>query len=365
MTDWAQVRAQFPALQRWTYLNTATFGQVPRCAVEAIERHLAHRDELACFDFLDWFTDHDGLREKLARLINSTPDEIAFVSNASSGLALVMNGIDWREGDEAVTLAGEFPNQIYAPSAHHVKLLERPWPDLLAAIGPKTRLVAVSEVNYSTGFRVPLEQLAAAARKAGALFYVDGTQSLGALQFDWQDIQPDVFSVNTYKWMLTPNGVSFMAVHPRVREMLPPIEVGWRSHYDWRNVNNLHHGPPVFKTTAEKYEGGMLASSLLYALEAVVDLMLELGPAAIEERCLALAAETRRVLAAAGGDLIPDTKSPITCAAFSGRDAGEMSLSLKEQGILVSARHGHLRVSTHFYNTETDLARLRDRLPVS
>lgn len=359
--QWKEVRAQFPALQRWTFLNTATFGQLPRRAVEAMERHLARRDEFACHDFLAWFEDHGALRSKLARLINSSPDDIAYALNAATAMAQVMNGLDWNEGDEIVTLAGEFPIQIYAPQARGVKLIQAPWPELLSHIGPRTRLVAVSLMSYVDGFLAPVEQIAEACRRVGALFYVDGTQGLGALRFDFSALQPDVLAVNTYKWMLTPNGVAFYAVHPRLRAQMRPLTVGWRSDRDWRNVANLHHGAPRFVESAEKYEGGMLPTLQLYALEAVVDMMLELGPEAIEARVLDLAAQSRVILERRGGQ-VAHPNSPIQAARFKDQDAPALAAALKDRGILASARHGRLRVSTHFYNDESDLAALDSAL---
>jgi selenocysteine lyase/cysteine desulfurase len=356
--DWEAVRAQFPALSGWTYLNTATFGQLPRAAVEAAAAHFAHRDELACADFLTWFDDHDRLRAKLARLINATPEDIAYFGNASSALALLLNGLDWRLGDEIVTLAGEFPNQIYAPAARRVRLVEAPWPELLGRIGPRTRLVAVSTVNYTTGLRPDLRALVETAHAARALVYLDGTQSLGALEFDWQAIGADMLAVNGYKWMLAPNGAAFAAISPALRERIAPQVVGWRSHKDWRNVDHLHHGPPEFVGAAERYEGGMLPSALLYAMEASVDLMLALTPAAIERRVLELAAAARALLEDAGAELACDGPSPILAARFPRHDASALARALRAARVIVSARHGYLRVSTHFYNNEADLAAL-------
>src|SRR3954464_5159353 len=105
--DWTQIRAEFPALKNFTYLNTATFGQLPRCASAAMQRHIEHRDETACSDFLKWFDDADEVRALLGRLIHCASDDIAFVSNASSALAILMNGLDWQPGDRIVSLAGE------------------------------------------------------------------------------------------------------------------------------------------------------------------------------------------------------------------------------------------------------------------
>jgi len=362
MPDWQSlISAEFPALERWTFLNTASFGQVPRCAVAAMERHLAHRDELACHDFLDWFEDHGALRPKLARLINASGEDIAYTPNAASAMAMLMHGIDWREGDEVLTFEDEFPIQVYAPQARGVKLVQAPWPELLERIGPRTRLIAVSMMSYTNGFLAPCAEIAAAARKAGVLFYVDGTQGVGALRFDFGAIQPDMLAVDAYKWMMTPNGVSFIAVHPRLRPKLAPLTVGWRSDRGWRDVANLNHGAPRFVESAEKYEGGMLPSLQLYALDAVVDMMLKLTPELIEKRVLDLAAQSRAILERHGGVIAwPD--SPIQAACFQGRDAVALAKALHQRGILASARHGHLRISTHFYNNERDLERLDEAL---
>ncbi len=356
MPDWSAVRALFPALREWTYLNTATFGQLSTRTVEAVAAHFEHRNRTACADFLSWFDDHDRLRAKIARLIHAAPEDIAFFSNASSALAVLMHGIAWREGDQVLTLEHEFPNQIYAPLFRGLELVEAPAERLLGSFTPRTKLAAVSAVNYTTGCRAPLEELSAECRRRGVVLFVDGTQHCGALEFDFSRIQPDMLAVNCYKWMLAPNGIAFAAVHPRLRERLPPLAIGWRSHRGWRNVNQLWHGRPELKDSAEKYEGGMLASSLLYALEASVDLMLELGPAAIERRVLELAAQVRALFPNA----LPYADSPIVAAPVD--DAPALASRLRQLRILVSARHGLLRVSTHFYNDEIDIEALRQAL---
>lgn len=365
MPDWAAIRNEYPALSGRTFLNTATFGQLSRRTVAAMQAHLEHRQSNACADFLSWFDDHDRLREKLALLIHAEPSDIAFIPNAAAALGLLTAGIEWREGDEIAILENEFPNQIYAPkhlTARGVTVRESPWPEFLSAITPRTRLVAVSSVNYSTGFRVPLAEIAARCRETGTIFYLDGTQSAGALDFDFSALQPGMFAVNCYKWMLAPNGAGFMAVHKRLREHLEPLSIGWRSHEGWRNVDNLHQGAPVFVSSAEKYEGGMLSSMVLYGLEASVDFLLEVGMPAVEARALALAAEVRRMAARLGGGALPHHDSAIAALRFDGVDSSALARALKARDIQVSARYGLLRVSTHFYNDHSDVEALESAL---
>jgi cysteine desulfurase/selenocysteine lyase len=358
--DWEAVRREFPALSNWTYLNTATFGQLPRRGAEAVAKHFEHRDELACSDFLDWFDDLERLRGKIGRLIHCTAEDIAFIPNASTALGILLSGLDWRPGDRILTLEHEFPNNLYAPGLldrQCVEPVECTWERFYDSVDSRTRLVALSSANYNTGFAPPLPEVAAFLRERNVLLYVDGTQSIGALTFDAGLIQPGMLAVHGYKWMISPNGAGFMYVHPGLRERLRPNVLGWRSHRDWRNVDNLHHGVPELTPSAEKYEGGWVPFPLLCAMEAAVDLMLEIGPEAIEKRVLGLAAKAREMLREKGAS-VQECRSPIIAARFDDRDVSKLARELKEKRVLVSARRGQLRVSPHFYNNEADLERL-------
>lgn len=356
--NWAAIRSEFPALAGRAFLNTATFGQLPRRATEAVARHWQHRDELACADFLKWYDDADRIRAAIARLIHAAPEDIAFVTNAAAALGLVAGGLDWRAGDNAVTLADEFPNYLYLSA-----LLDRHGVELRAEdrIDSRTRLVALSEVNYATGFRAPLGEISRRAREHGAVLFVDGTQSVGALRFDVRSTPVDVLAVHAYKWMNSPTGAGFLYIAPELRERLPPNAAGWRTHRAWRDVDNLHHGTPELKTSAEKYEAGGLPFPLLYAMEASVEMMFEIGPEAIERRVLALAASARERLRRLGAE-VAENGSQIVAARFPGQDVSALARELGAREVLVAARHGHLRVSPHFYNDEDDLARMEQEL---
>ncbi len=365
MTDWKAVRAEFPALANWTYLNTATFGQMPRRSVAALQKHFARRDELACSDFMTWFDDMDAVRASVARLIHAAPSDIAFIPNAASGLSLLLGGIDWKPGDRIVTLENEFPHHYYYPSMlanRGVEFVETSWDGFYDALTPRTRLVAFGMMSYSTGFRAPLAELAPRLRERGIILCVDGTQGLGALEFDAAAIRPDMFICHGYKWLLSPNGAGFIYVDSELRRRLTPNVIGWRSHKDWRGTDSLFNGMPELRTEAERYEGGMLSFALLYAMQASVEMMLDIGPAAIEKRVLQIADATRDVLRRAGGRLIADERphydSPIVTARFEGRDSSDLARELRSRRVLAAARCGNLRVSPSFYNDEADLERL-------
>jgi cysteine desulfurase/selenocysteine lyase len=363
MPDWRAVREEFPALRKWTYLNSATYGQLPTRTTEAVADHFRRRDEMACADFLSWFDDADAIRASIATLINASPHDIAFFTHAAGPVSLVAKSIDFEPGDRILTLEHEFPNHLYLAQTFPGVIADIvPYSRFFDALSPRTRLVLLSTVNYTSGLRPDLQKIAAACRANGTLLSIDGTQSIGALRFDFAAVQPDIFLADGYKWFLSPNGAAFACIHPALRKRLQPNTIGWRSDKRWREVNNLNHGAPEFKSDAERYEGGILPFPAIYGMGASVGLFLELGPAAIEHRVLELAAHLRSELRNLGAHLLADDDpayiSPIVAARWPGLDPGELTLKLKDRRILTAARHGNLRVSTHFYNNEEDISHL-------
>ena len=355
--NWSAIRAEFPAVGRWTYLNTATYGQVPLRSQRAVTRHFERRDEFACQDFLGYFDDADEIRGLLARLIGSHADDIAFAPNACAVLSLFLGGIEWQSGDKIVTLADEFPNQYYYANTLKARGAELVEMNEIDTLPPGTRAVILSTVNYTSGYRPNVACISRLAREAGALLYIDGTQSLGALRFDVNEVRPDIFAVDGYKWLLCPNGATFFYVSPALRQTLAPAVIGWRSDRGWRGVDDLHHGVPQLPEGAERYEGGMLNFPSLCAMAESVRMILEIGPVMIEERVLSLAAKTAEVLHEAGAE-IRHEGSNIVAAHWKDRDASALAKTLAAQRIVVAARHGNLRVSSHFYNDESDLEAL-------
>jgi selenocysteine lyase/cysteine desulfurase len=349
--DWQKLRSEFPALENRAYLNTATFGQLPRRATEAVAKHWQHRDELACTDFLTWYDDADRMRASIAKLVGATSDDIAFVDSAAGALGVVLAALDLKPGENIITLQDEFPNYLYMPQMREV-----PWEGFYESIDSNTRLVAISEVNYATGFRPPLAEISKFTRERGIILFVDGTQSLGALTIDLKKLSIDIYAVHGYKWLISPPGSAFMVVLEPLRGTLRSIKVGWRSHKTWREVDNLHHGVPEFKDSAEKYEGGGLPFPLLYAMEQSVDMMLEIGPHVIEQRVMQLAESTRDRLREFGATV--NAGSQIVAARFPDRDPSQLARELNKKNVNVAARHGFLRISPHFYNDENDLEQL-------
>jgi cysteine desulfurase/selenocysteine lyase len=356
--NWEAIRTEFPALENWTWLNTATYGQLPNRTRAAVDRHFARRDEKACSDFLTWFDDVDEIRGLIARLINCQPDDIAFAMNAASALSLFLLGMDWHEGDRIVTLRDEFPNQYYCASSLADQGVELIKMNEINSLPEHTRAVLVSTVNYSNGYRPDVAYISQLARRVGALLYVDGTQSVGALQFDTAAVKPHMLAVDGYKWLLCPNGATFFYVSPELRHSLRPSVIGWRSDAGWRSVDELHQGAQRMPIAAEKYEGGMLNFPSIYGAAESIRMMLEIGPDQVERRVLELAGMAADILRQSGASIM-NGNTHIVAAHWPDRDASALAKNLEEQRIMVAARHGNLRVSPHFYNNEADLDRLR------
>ena len=370
--DWRQVRGQFPLLKDWVYLNTASFGPLPSCAVEAAAEHYRRRNDNACLDFLDWYSDIETIRRQVARLVGADADDIAFAPNTATALSWLMNGIKWKAGDHILSLSDEFPNNLYSGAmleARGVRFTPALVPEghfspaeFLDQVTDRTRLVLLSSVNYSTGLRPPLDPIGAALRERGVLFYVDGTQSVGALVTDVRSAHIDVLGVHGYKWLCSPMGIGFAYVRPEVREWLEPSVYSWRSHCSWRDVDHLHHGAPNLPTEAMRYEGGGQNFSGLYAMGAVLHLLESLGRKTVDDRVSAVANSTRDVLRHRGATLLfdyhPHYDSPIIAAKFPRQDASALAVELQQRRIAVAARKGNLRVSPHFFNNDDDLERL-------
>jgi selenocysteine lyase/cysteine desulfurase len=359
--NWPLLRAEFPALANWTYLNTATYGQTPMRSLAAMEAHFERRARLACSDFLDWFDDVDDVRRRIGRLLNCSGQDIAFASSAAAALSLFLGGIEWRAGDRIVTLRDEFPNQYYYAKwlgARGVELVE------MARINElplRTRAVVASTVSYITGYRPDMAAVGAMARQCGARFYVDATQSAGALAIDLEQISPDMCAVDPYKWLLAPNGAAFFYVSPALRERLAPQVFGWRSDRNWRSVEDLSADSPNLPDSAERYEGGMLNFPSIYALGESVGLILETGIDHIERRVLGLANATADILESLGA-VAAHRNTHIISAKWENGAAARIYDFLRERRVLVSARRGGLRVSPHFYNDESDLEILQTAL---
>ena len=200
--------AEFPQDTDICYLNHAAIGPWPKRTAQTVANFAQQNMLRGGADYPDWLKVEQRLRRRIAKLIGAAdPADIALTKNTSEGLSTISQGLDWREGDEVIGMAHDFvSNRMVWEALERRGVVYRPVdaiaatdPEgaMIAAITPKTRLLAVSSVHYATGYRFDLERLAHACRTKSVLFSVDAIQSLGAIPFDLADIDADFVSSAT------------------------------------------------------------------------------------------------------------------------------------------------------------------------
>jgi selenocysteine lyase/cysteine desulfurase len=370
------IRSQFAALEKYTYLNSAAVSPIPRTAVEAVNSQLNDVASHGSEHYTDWIETKGRARALLAGMMNVRPEQVAFMRNTSDGFAAVATGFDWRLGDNIVSFEGEFPSNFYpwrmVRDRYGVELRLCPERDgridveeFIGLIDPNTKLVAISAIQFASGFQADLERIGKAAREVDALFAVDIIQALGAKGFDLPAQFVDIASGASHKWLCAPEGCGFLFVSDRAREILEPSFVGWISvETPWDFADREQ----PFKPNALAYESGTGASSLFYGLEQSLKLLTDTGLEKIDAHLLELTGQLCDSLAGKNYHIIssrsPGERSAIVCLQHNGgMHCSDIAKHLQEQNIIVSPRGDRLRIAPHFYNNSEDIDRLIEALP--
>lgn len=370
------IRRLFPAAETYTYLNSAAVSPIPTTAVEAVTLQLRDVSEHGSAHFNSWIATKDRARALLSEMLGARPENVAFMRNTSDGFASVANGLKWERGDNIVSFENEFPSNFYPwrriRDEFGVELRLAPERDgridldeLIGMIDAKTRLVALSAVQYASGFRADIERVGAAARKADALFAVDIIQGLGAMAFDLPAQYVDIACGAGHKWLCAPEGCGYIYLSDRAREMIHPTFVGWISvETPWDFADR----DQPLKSSALAWESGTNSSSLFYGLEQSLLLLREAGLDKIDEYLLDLTDDLCERLANKNYDIVSSRlageRSAIVCIQHrSGLSSAQIAEHLANEQIIVSPRGDRLRIAPHFYNNEQDIRRLVSCLP--
>jgi selenocysteine lyase/cysteine desulfurase len=359
-------RNEFPVTQKFIYLDHAGVAPMPLRVKNAITRFLGESAEDGAFSYPAWLKRLDDVRRSCSRLINAEPDEIAFVKSTSHGLSIVAEGLDWRPGDNVLVYEREFPSNLYPwlnlqrkevevkfiPSRGGRVLID----DIERLIDSKTRLLAISAVQFSNGFRIDLDRAGELCKQKNILFCIDAIQSLGLIPMDVRKASVDFLSADAHKWLLGPQGIGIFYCRRGLAERLAPPLVGWKS-----VQNEFAFDRPDFslKTSALRFEEGSLNLLGIFGLGAAVELLTEVGISNIEARVLGLGEVIIREADQRGlAVLTPREKGGrggnVTIAC--GSDPAGLQSRLRAKRIMVNARGGGLRVSPHFYNTDDEIA---------
>jgi selenocysteine lyase/cysteine desulfurase len=359
--------------ERWAYFDHAAVAPLPRRAGDTIRAWAREQEDNGVVPWTTWERTLEVIRGRVARFLNAEEDEIAFIGSTTHGLGLIAEGFPWRAGDNVVTAAEEYPSNIYpwmnlADRGVTLRTVPsragRVWAeDLAAAMDGRTRVLTISHVEFASGFRNDLDALVALCHGRGVALCVDAIQGLGPLTLDVRRTPIDFLAADGHKWLLGPEGAGLMYVRRDWIERLRPLGVGWHSVVTPYNAPRVDF---VLKPSARRWEGGSFNMPGLLALGASLELLLELGPAAVSARILDRAEAVRALARSAGwhvfGSNRPEDQSGIVMIERDGVDPDAFARDLRGRGIVLASRRGRVRVSPHVYTNAEDLDRLAEEL---
>jgi selenocysteine lyase/cysteine desulfurase len=272
----------------------------------------------------------------------------------------------WKPGDVVVTIKGEFPANVYPWLALQQQGVTvrfvRPrngrimMQDLEIALHG-ARMLAISWVQYSNGFRIDLDALSRLCASRNVLLCLDAIQGAGALPLDLQATPVDFCAFGAHKWLLSPQGVGVLYVNRRVRDLLQPANVGWLG-VDWRDYTAFDYDTPLSESAA-RYEEGTRSLVGIAGLEQSLKLLLEVGQEQIEQHLFELTAHLAQQLVSMGYRMLTplerEHRSGIITFSHPQRPAQELFDALRAARIVCAVREGGVRLSPHVYNNRDDI----------
>ena len=348
-----EARAQFPVLERIAYLNAGTFGPMPRAVLDAVRAAL-QRDAQEGRSGLPYFEEvmglRDALRARLADMVSADPLQIALTSSTTEGCNIVLKGLGLASSDEIVTTSSEHFGLLGALSVSGARIVVvEPEPDAIrAAVTPRTRLLALSQVLWTTGGVLPVREL---REETGVPVLIDGAQSVGAIPVDAAGV--DFLTISGQKWLCGPDSTGALVVaEPEA------LRVAWPSSFSQAGYDVDGTFEP--RPGAARFEPGWWPASSLAGLLAALDVR----PDWAFERA-ALVAEGCRSLLAPRVDLVtPEPRSTLVAFRAPG-DPSELVASLNARDVHVREIPGTglVRVSCGWWTSDGDLERLLAALP--
>lgn len=362
-------------MAKMSYANHAAISPWPASAAEAVRRFAAENAASGPGDYAAWLGREQALRERSARLLGAPGQEsIALLSNTSQGIGIVAGGLDWARGDNVVTAAGEFVTnrlpwealEARGVELRRVALREAADPEaaLLERLDARSRVLAVSAVQWDDGFRLDLARLGPACRANGTLFLVDAIQQVGALRLDVQAASIDCLAAGSHKWQMGPEGMGLFYCTHALRRRLRLDRLGWHMLEDPFRFERP--GRAVVET-GRRFEPGSPNNLGQAALHAALGLLEEHTMEQVEADVLD---NTDRLLRAIGdiaglelsSDPHPARRSGIVACHAPGRSLPAFNRALQARGVVCALRGDALRISPHFYQRGPALDRILNAL---
>jgi selenocysteine lyase/cysteine desulfurase len=372
MSDLSAYRSEFPVTEKYVYFNHASVSPLPRRSARAMQELASECMQHGSVGFRGWMEAYQGVREAGARLIGAAPDEVAITKNTSEGLAMIANGLDWRPGDAVVGIEDEFPANYFpwaqlAPRGVQLRWLKlrggRIELDVIDRACEGARLLAISFVQYVSGFRIDLDAVGEICRRRGCLLVVDAVQGLGPFRIDVKRSGIHALSASAHKWLLGPEGIALLFVDRNLIPQVRPVEFGWTNTAGWRTYSR----DPELREGAARYECGTMNTIGCFGFRASLELFLEAGVERVGAWVDHLAGLIESGARQKGYEPMtsrePGSGSGIVSIRKEGVDSVAAVAKLLENGVTVSPRFGWIRAAPHFYANEADVARFLELLP--
>jgi cysteine desulfurase / selenocysteine lyase len=359
------IKKEFPVTQELIFFDHARVAPLPERVRKEVTAFVDDATRFGTAHYETWIAGIEQSRKNFARLINAGTDEVAFVKNTSEGLSIVANGLDWKSGDNVVIPDIEFPANVYpwwnlkrlGVETRMVHAIEGRvlFDDLVKQVDARTRLISISSVECNSGFRCDLNRIGAFCKEKGILFCVDAIQSLGILPMDVKRDHIDFLSADGHKWMLSVEGLGGFYISRDVLEKVYPVTVGWGNMVNAADFMNYQF---EFRPGAKRFEEGSFNTMSIHAFGAALDLLLETGIENIEKRVIALGDTILEQLHRRGLEVYSSTRPEERSGNISfvmNQDINRLYEWMMEHKVKLTVRDGLVRVSPHFYNSESEI----------
>jgi len=361
------------------HFNNAGSSLPPDIVVEAVVSYLREEAAVGGYETEAKYKEQlENVYTSIARLINAKKDEIALVENASAAWSLAFKGLSFQKGDVVVTSEMEYVTNLLGllefQKTHGIEVRMVPNDEqgnfslaaLEAAIGPRTRLVAMTHIPSSAGNVLPVADIGRIAHKHQILYLLDACQSAGQVPIDVNEINCDFLAVTGRKYLRAPRGTGFLYVRKEVQDQLTPLMIDGFS-----TRETSLHGYEL-REDARRFELYEKSRALTLGLGKAVDYALAIGLDSIWRRIQQLAGLMRLKLSAIDGITVHDRGDQLCGIVTFSFDAVDSTLIKKElaaKNINVSIGAAHstlyymsrrnldkiLRASVHYYNTEEEI----------
>lgn len=368
-------RSLFPHLKARAYLAHAAISAPSLPVEEAVGAIVHDYAERGFQAYPAWRDQRMHLREKIAKLIAARPEDIAFTLSTTRGISDIALCIPWKAGDRIISFQGEFPANItpFQRAAETFGLRMDLLPldgfrvgdggsglmDLEKALREGVRLISVSAVQFQSGLRMPLAQMAELCHRYGAEISVDGIQACGAVPLDVKATGIDYLICGSHKWLMGLEGAGFVYIRPECLEHLRPTVAGWLSHDDglaflFQGAGHLRYDRPI-RRRADFLEGGNLNAAGLSGLSASLELIQQIGVENIYTHVQSYHDALEQGLMDRGFTSVRSKHLPSRSCTLSVLPPADIELvnlqrGLTHHGIFCSMPDGHLRFAPHWPN---------------